>query len=170
MNNNPNPRDDGWSFPNGVDLRFCQRCGGVVYAHIRQCGECPSFDLSEEIHFTRATPPTPDSTTPELECDDCHHKGPRDEDGRCLVYIGHLVDPEGPNHWQTTCFCKCTFAAPASPLTVPACVKCGHERSYVYADKDFCAVDVTGGIRGGVCGCKCDFPTAQGDTVPAEEK
>lgn len=71
---------------------------------------------------------------------------------------------------------QCVF--PASPDTVPACVKCGHEALFS-SDDGFCRKPVrteaakdkstaeTHADDFTACGCKCD--TAQEDSVPAED-
>lgn len=56
--------------------------------------------------------------------------------------------------------------APASPLTVPKCPKCEHEGGNVI-DSAFSSIEVCNVAS---CDCECNFPTAQGDSVPAEEK
>jgi hypothetical protein len=45
------------------------------------------------------------------ECENCHHSGPLNPDGYCVVDISAYVDPEGPFHGQKECFCKCVFPA-----------------------------------------------------------
>lgn len=45
------------------------------------------------------------------ECDSCHHSGPLNAEGYCMVDISPYVDPGGPCHNQKECFCKCVFPA-----------------------------------------------------------
>lgn len=57
---------------------------------------------------------------------------------------------------------------PASPLTVPTCLKCGHhsvdrEGRCVF---EYRRLNIPNDVR--YCGCKCELPTAQGDTREGE--
>jgi len=55
-----------------------------------------------------ATAPT-ETSARNKECDSCHHSGPLNEEGFCMVDISAYVDPEGPFHGMKECYCNCVF-------------------------------------------------------------
>lgn len=96
-----------------LDLCLKRKANALVALSAARCAaECFESIINEQCGEVFTVPTAPTETSARCgECGSCHHSGPLNEEGRCMVDISAYVDPEGPFHGMKECYCKCVFPA-----------------------------------------------------------